>query len=67
MTWGNICCVEMETDDSNYVQSEGLPGKMENVMAENLKRQLPFSPPPRVPKRCGLKNTTRNLSCFLIE
>lgn len=27
LTWGNICCVEMETDDSNYVQSQGLPGE----------------------------------------
>lgn len=27
LTWGNICCVEMETDDSNYVQSQGLQGE----------------------------------------
>lgn len=27
LTWGNICCVEMETDDSNYVQSQALPGE----------------------------------------
>lgn len=27
LTWGNICCVEMETDDSNYVQSQGLLGE----------------------------------------
>lgn len=25
LTWGNICCIEIETDDSNYMQSEGLP------------------------------------------
>lgn len=33
LTWGNICCVEIETDDSNYARAEGLPAKMENVKA----------------------------------
>lgn len=27
LTWGNICCVEIETDDSNYVQAEGSASK----------------------------------------
>lgn len=36
LTWGNICCVEIETDDSNYVQAEGLPAKMENVKAGRM-------------------------------
>lgn len=54
LTWGNICCVEMETDDSNYMQSEGLPAKMENVMAENMDRQHPFNP---VPLKCAGLNT----------
>lgn len=23
LTWGNICCIEIETDDSNYLPSGG--------------------------------------------
>lgn len=36
LTWGNICCVEIETDDSNYVQAQGLPAKMEDVKAGRM-------------------------------
>lgn len=63
LTWGNICCVEMETDDSNYMQSEGLPAKMENVMAENMDRQHPFNPVPL--KRVGLN--TQNVTLPHLE
>lgn len=44
LTWGNICCVEIETDDSNYMQSEGpasLDGKC-NGRGED--RPHPFDP-----------------------
>lgn len=35
LTWGNICCIEIETDDSSDVQSEGLSTLMGNGPVEN--------------------------------
>lgn len=46
LTWGNICCVEMETDDSNYVQSQGLPGEDGGRNGGEFEATVPIRTPP---------------------
>ena len=63
LTWGNICCIEIETDDSNYVPSEGLPvwmwwqriwmdGLRKKGMSSGTRQMLP-SPRSYVRWKCG--------------